>query len=189
MSDIARTLGERIRKVRGEMSQAAFAAKIGINKNLLGKYERGESIPGGEILAQMRDALGISVDWLLTGWMPPPHWDDDEKYIAGIEAARAAAGQAEASPSAVTAAPTERDPDLYGRVLEAISAVYKEMNWGISLRQLGAEAAQIADDISAEGLAPDEKPPAVKAAAAMLRRKLRDAATDPTAEASTKGRA
>lgn len=163
---VAETLGSRIRQVRGDVSQDEFASRLAVHKETLGKYERDKRVPDADFLAQLRDHLGISIDWLVTG--------QGEMYV----------GQPSLPP---TDAPGSRDPDLYGRVLEAISAVYKEVGWGIGLRQLGAEAAQIADDIAAEGLAPDEKPPAVKAAAAMLRRQLRAAAADPAA--STKGRA
>lgn len=151
-------------------TKKAAADMAGISPDQLTRYVKGQNAAPFEVLARLAGAKGVSLDWLATG-------EGTMLVVAGPQK------------SGTVGAHKERDQDLYGRVLEAISAVYKEMNWGISLRQLGAEAAQIADDISAEGLAPDEKPPAVKAAAAMLRRKLRDAAADPAAEASTKGRA
>lgn len=77
-------------------------------------------------------------------------------------------------------------PDLYGRVLEAISTVYNELGWGITLRQLGAEASRIATEIAADGLAPEDVPGAVRGAAAMLRRQLRDAQANPAASSSRK---
>jgi transcriptional regulator with XRE-family HTH domain len=165
------TVGERLEQIRASfgLTQADFAAQCGVPLRTYSNYATDKRPPSHEVL-QALAGKGINLNWLLTG-------EGEMLAIAG-EQTNVGAG-----------APVERDQDLYGRVLEAISAVYKEMNWGISLRQLGAEAAQIADDIAAEGLAPDEKPPAVKAAAAMLRRQLRAAAADPTAEASTKGRA
>ncbi|MBX9635709.1 MAG: helix-turn-helix domain-containing protein [Magnetospirillum sp.] len=165
---MAETLGDRIRQVRGDLSQDEFSSRLAVHKETLGKYERDKRVPDADFLAQLRGKFGISIDWLVTGY--------GEMHV----------GQ---PPQPPAGAPGSRDPDLYGRVLEAISAVYKELGWGISLRQIGAEAAQIADDIAAEGLAPEDKPPAVKAAAVMLRRQLRAAAVDPTAEASTKDRA
>lgn len=165
------TINERLRAIREKMgeSQKSMASRFGLSENAWQRLELEGRAPKGDVLAQLVD-LGFSSDWLLTGRgkMQP-------------DVAQAVDAATEPSPSS--------DPDLYGRVLEAISAVYKEMGWGISLRQLGAEAAQIANEIAAEGLKPDEKPPAVKAAAAMLRRQLRAAAADPTAQASTKGRA
>jgi transcriptional regulator with XRE-family HTH domain len=170
--EMAETTGDRIRLLRGGLSQAEFASKLGVHKEVVGKYERGLNVPGGEALAHMREVLGVDINWLLTGegQMRP--------------------GDAEAAPPpAPTSASVERDADLYGRVLEAISVVYKECGWQASLRQIGEKAAQIADDIAADGLAPEEKPPAVKAAAAMLRRQLREAAANPAAEIAAKHKA
>lgn len=168
---MAETVSDRIRLVRGLLSQEQFATRLSVHKNTVGNYERGDREPDAAFCLAIREGFGVSIDWLLTG---------EGSMRAGAEPTTA--------PSPAEGAP-ERDSDLYGRVLEAISAVYKEVGWAISLRQLGAEAAQIADDIAAEGLAPEDKPPAVKAAAAMLRRQLRTAAANPTSEASTKGRA
>lgn len=159
---------DRLAALIGQEEPFLWARRAGIPSSTFDRVWNNGQVPKAESLLRIARFAGVSVDWLLTGDLQ-----------ARPESAQEGKSRTDA----------EFDADLYGRVLEAISAVYKEMNWGISLRQLGAEAAQIADDISAEGLAPDEKPPAVKAAAAMLRRKLRDAAADPTAEASTKGRA
>ena len=41
-------LGERIRHVRGRMSQEAFAGLLGISKGALGGYERGENCPNAD---------------------------------------------------------------------------------------------------------------------------------------------
>ncbi len=81
------------------------------------------------------------------------------------------------------------DPTLVGRVLEAISTVYLENGYTLTLGQLGAKATEIAADLSAD-LAIDapneEKIGAVKAAAAMLRRQLREASANPAGEISRK---
>ena len=42
-------LGERIRHVRGRMSQEAFAGLLGISKGALGGYERGENCPNANV--------------------------------------------------------------------------------------------------------------------------------------------
>lgn len=160
MSDFARTLGERIRQVRGAMSQADFAAKIGINKNLLGKYERGESVPGGEILSQIHDTAGVSVDWLLTG-------NGQMRRVDSIfdPACSSATFEAQAVASA-----------FYGQVLEQVAAVYRECGVAASLAQIGAEAAGIAGDLSS----PDfptaaDKAIGLKGSINVLRRRLQAA--------------
>lgn len=43
-------LGERIRHVRGRMSQEAFAGLLGISKGALGGYERGENCPNADVI-------------------------------------------------------------------------------------------------------------------------------------------
>ena len=43
-------LGERIRHVRGRMSQEAFAGLLGISKGALGGYERGENCPNADVV-------------------------------------------------------------------------------------------------------------------------------------------
>jgi transcriptional regulator with XRE-family HTH domain len=61
------TLGERLKKIRGNMSQAAFANIVGISKGALGGYERDENAPGTEAINKICSATDISVDWLITG--------------------------------------------------------------------------------------------------------------------------
>jgi len=64
------TIGERIRHLRGERTQADFAGLTKIPKNTLGRYERGEIVPGGEALALLCKSLGIDPNWLLFGEGP-----------------------------------------------------------------------------------------------------------------------
>ncbi len=61
------SIGERLRQLRGGISQLDFATKIGVNKELIGKYERGLNVPGGDILSRIHDATGVSLDWLISG--------------------------------------------------------------------------------------------------------------------------
>ncbi|MDR2489140.1 MAG: helix-turn-helix domain-containing protein [Desulfovibrio sp.] len=65
------TLGERLKKIRGSMSQAAFAARVGISKGALGGYERDENVPGTEAINKICSITCISVDWLITGGGQP----------------------------------------------------------------------------------------------------------------------
>ncbi len=169
MSDAAESIGRRLRRARGELTQPAFAAHLGVTKDTIGKYERGERRPEAEVLARMREVLGIDINWLLTG--------EGQPHTAGMPAA---------PPPASTSSPAPLDADLVGRVLEAISVVYKEAGWGKTLAQLGAEAAQIAADIAADGLSDEARRAAVQAAAAMLRRQLRQAVSQPGGEVAGK---
>lgn len=59
-------IGQRLAYIRGRESQAAFAARLGIHKNTLGNYERGDrEIGATALLALVR--LGWNANWVLTG--------------------------------------------------------------------------------------------------------------------------
>lgn len=67
--DYAREIGERIAHVRGHKSQSAFASEMGVHKNTLGNYERGDRVPDAEFVAGLADR-GYNPQWLLTGEGP-----------------------------------------------------------------------------------------------------------------------
>ena len=58
-------LSERLRELRGTQSQAEMAAPLGIKYQHWAKYERGESAPGAEMLANICRVHSCSADWLL----------------------------------------------------------------------------------------------------------------------------
>ena len=58
-------LSERLRELRGTQSQAEMAAPLGIKYQHWAKYERGESAPGAEMLANICRVHACSADWLL----------------------------------------------------------------------------------------------------------------------------
>lgn len=64
---IAKEIGARIKKARGDVSQRDFARKIGISSNTLGRYERGEIAPGSEAIALLCTKANIDPRWLLFG--------------------------------------------------------------------------------------------------------------------------
>lgn len=61
-----RQLGERIRQVRGGMSQVDFAKQLGIGRTTLIRYESGERVPDASALAGWAN-LGLDVDFIVTG--------------------------------------------------------------------------------------------------------------------------
>jgi len=61
------TLGDRIKFVRGQETQEAFAAKIGVSKGSLGGYERNENSPSSDAVLKICSGADISVEWLMTG--------------------------------------------------------------------------------------------------------------------------
>lgn len=63
-------LGARIRLIRkelGDIERDNFATELGISKNTLAYYERGERTPDATTLASYRDRFGININWLVTG--------------------------------------------------------------------------------------------------------------------------
>jgi transcriptional regulator with XRE-family HTH domain len=64
-------LGARLRQLRGNLSQEAFATKLAIGRKSLLRYEAGERLPDAETLARVSRETGISADWLLFGDAAP----------------------------------------------------------------------------------------------------------------------
>lgn len=162
---MAETTGERIRQVRGHLSQIDFAARLGADKNTIGRYERGERTPDGDFLVRIQLEFGVSIDWLLTG---------------------SGTGSAQAAPASESGGV---DEELFGRVTEAVSIAFKECGYSASLRQVAARAARIAAGITAAGGTPDQQEYGLRLAIDQLRRDLRAAIAEPGSEASTKSRA
>lgn len=144
-----------------------MARLVGIGAASWKRLELENRAPKGEVLAQLVE-MGFDVNWLLSG-------RGEMRPAQTGHAAEAA---------------TELDADLYGRVLEQVSAVYKECGYGASLRQIGEKAAEIAADLAGPDLAtPEAKAAAAKAAAAMLRRQLRDAIQNPNSPGASQQKA
>jgi transcriptional regulator with XRE-family HTH domain len=66
-SEAVSGIGGRIRELRGSKTQVDFSKQIGIPKNTLGRYERGEMIPGGDAIALICRKTGAEPNWLLLG--------------------------------------------------------------------------------------------------------------------------
>ncbi|WP_035060614.1 XRE family transcriptional regulator [Desulfovibrio sp. 6_1_46AFAA] len=101
------TLGERIKFLRGETSQAAFAASLGIPQMTLSNYETGKSEPKLVLIKALCERFRLNTDWLLFGREPmtidgnspglpdetiSPQCDVELKLIPLVEA-RISAGQ------------------------------------------------------------------------------------------------
>ncbi|MCC5074336.1 helix-turn-helix domain-containing protein [Xanthomonas campestris] len=61
-----KAIGERLALIRGHRSQAEFAPVVGIHKNTLGTYERGERELGASALMGYA-RLGWNINWVLMG--------------------------------------------------------------------------------------------------------------------------
>lgn len=63
-------LAQRLRRIRreaGDPERDDFAKTLGIHKNTLAYYERGDRTPDAEVLRNYRDQCQIDINWLVTG--------------------------------------------------------------------------------------------------------------------------
>jgi transcriptional regulator with XRE-family HTH domain len=59
--------GQRIAKVRGALSQAGFAQRLGVSRKTVEGWEAGKVLPNGSSLLRMREAFGADINVILTG--------------------------------------------------------------------------------------------------------------------------
>jgi transcriptional regulator with XRE-family HTH domain len=63
------TFGGRLaqQRERAGLTQKALGLKLGVTHSTVSKWESDENDPPIKTLRQMRDVLGVSVDWLVAG--------------------------------------------------------------------------------------------------------------------------
>ncbi len=61
------TIGARIKKVRGNLSQAEFATIIGFSQRTIGHYEKDERSPDAEAIKNICAKFSVDPRWLLFG--------------------------------------------------------------------------------------------------------------------------
>lgn len=69
-SEEVRLIGERLKQARESLnlSQRAFGNSLGLpGPESISRWERGQAFPPTEILLQVYEKHGISIEWLLTG--------------------------------------------------------------------------------------------------------------------------
>lgn len=64
---IVLTIGQRIRQLRGEMTQEEAAKRIGVTKTALSMYENDERVPRDEIKKRIAALFGQTVGSLFYG--------------------------------------------------------------------------------------------------------------------------
>ena len=62
-----KSIGSRIRQLRGRIYQEELATFLGISQGQLSKIERGKLGPSADTLILLVDRFGKSADWILTG--------------------------------------------------------------------------------------------------------------------------
>lgn len=77
-------LGPRIAALRRKagMSQAELAHRLKLSPSAVGMYEQGRREPSVETLVDMASALGVTVDFLLTGQAEKPQEETLEELLS-----------------------------------------------------------------------------------------------------------
>ena len=65
------SIGERIKKIRGDLSRKEFMKRIGVSQASLTNYETKNMTPKGEVLQKICKEFGADLQWLLTGEESP----------------------------------------------------------------------------------------------------------------------
>ncbi len=81
MGDNMKTFAERLRYVRGNLSREDFALAIGVHKNTIGRYERGQSEPELSITSQICLKFNVDPQWLVLGKGTPPVISGSESVL------------------------------------------------------------------------------------------------------------
>lgn len=82
--------GQRIAKLRGKLTQAGFAQRLGVSRSSVEGWEAGKRLPDGSSLLRMREAFGADINVLLDGkegGVAPDLRPDEEKLLADYRAA------------------------------------------------------------------------------------------------------
>lgn len=62
-----KTLGERIRFIRGDLTQSEFADILRIKQAMISRYEADKETPSPRVLLRIAQFSSRSIEWLLTG--------------------------------------------------------------------------------------------------------------------------
>ena len=63
-------IGDRIRALRGELTQTAFSDALGIKQAMVSRYEANKEMPSPRVLLRIAQFGGTTIEWLLTGQEP-----------------------------------------------------------------------------------------------------------------------
>ena len=151
----------RLIEARQPLDREQFAERLNVPKSTLGNWERGRTFPPPEILEQLPELTGVSLDWLITGKGPM---------------------RPESAASTSYAAPAI-DGVLMGRLFEGVGNVYKEEGARIGPRDQGVVVARLYAELVSTYDTTEERLVALKLQLEQLRRDLR---TPPMPAAETK---
>lgn len=71
-------------RLRSGLTQEDIAEKVGVSRQAVAKWERGESMPDIESCIKLSDIYGISLDALVRNMHSEAHDDSDGKHVFGV---------------------------------------------------------------------------------------------------------
>ena len=84
--------GQRIATLRGKLTQAGFALRLGVSRSSVEGWEAGKRLPDGNSLLRMREAFGADINVILTGQAggaAPALRPDEDALLAHYRSAHA----------------------------------------------------------------------------------------------------
>jgi phage repressor protein C with HTH and peptisase S24 domain/DNA-binding XRE family transcriptional regulator len=60
-------VGERLRQIRGGMSQEGFASRLQVSKRTIVNYEGGQRFPEANVLRALSEEFAVNLDWVFSG--------------------------------------------------------------------------------------------------------------------------
>lgn len=148
-----------------------LSQKTGIPRSTLETYMTGQSEPQVSRLIEIAKASDVNVAWLATG--DGPKTTDESDVIEHHKKTGVLEIPSATIPSFSAPAQQQVDPELFGRITDAIAATYKAENARISPRDLGRMAARMYGEITELSDDPTEREGMIKLKAAQLQRELR----------------
>ncbi len=61
------TIGDRLRYIRGSLTQPEFGEKLGVGRNNVYTWESNKNTPSAETLLLIYKEYGVNINWLLSG--------------------------------------------------------------------------------------------------------------------------
>jgi phage repressor protein C with HTH and peptisase S24 domain len=87
------TISDRLKSIRGDLSQQKFADLLGVNRTIIADLERGKTKkPSAQLLEALRRNFHINPQWLLTGVESQDETNEDNFYKIDRLSIKASAG-------------------------------------------------------------------------------------------------
>ena len=123
-------MNERLKTLRKslDLTQAQFAARVGVKPNTISQYESGRNNPTDAVLALICREYGVNEVWLRTGIGPMlvPRTRRDDLFDFARRILGGELSDLEAAVVTVLAETTEEEWQVFDRKLRALYAAWQE---------------------------------------------------------------